>query len=66
MSYTKLETFGSDEAFSFFQPYGQRFHAAAKSPQAWERRLPELRKLFKIQPITPTLEDVFIRVSEAE
>jgi ABC-2 type transport system ATP-binding protein len=65
MSYTKLESFGTHQAFSFFQPYGHRFHAAAKSPEAWERSSPELRKLFKIRPITPSLEDVFIRVSEA-
>ena len=54
------------EAFSFFQPYGYRFHAAAKSPEAWRKNVPELEKVFKIAPIAPSLEDVFIRVSEVK
>jgi ABC-2 type transport system ATP-binding protein len=66
MSYGEIQRFASNEAFSFFQPYGYRFHAAAKSPEAWRKNVPELEKVFKIAPIAPSLEDVFIRVSEVK
>ena len=65
LSFAELTAFERHEAFSFFEPYGPRFHAAAKSPQAWALAEPQLRKTFHIRPIAPSLEDVFIRVVEA-
>jgi ABC-2 type transport system ATP-binding protein len=66
MSFAALEAYGKHEAFSFFQPYGHRFHAAAKSREAWKKWSPALEKVFRVTPVAPSLEDVFIRVSEAK
>jgi len=65
MSFAELESYGAHPAFSFFQPYGHRFHAAVKSREDWKRRAPEFEDAFRVRPIAPSLEDVFIRVSEA-
>jgi len=65
MSFAQLEAYGTHEAFSFFQPYGHRFHAAAKSRASWERWAPEMQKVFRVRPVAPSLEDVFIRLVEA-
>jgi ABC-2 type transport system ATP-binding protein len=61
----ELAAFAKHEAFSFFESYGPRFHAAAASPEAWASWAPRLGKIFRIRPIAPSLEDVFIRVVEA-
>ena len=64
LTFFELKSFEKHEAFSFFQPYGLRFHAAAANPKIWERRAPDLEKVFHIRPIPPSLEDVFIRTIE--
>ena len=64
LSFSELKSFETHEAFSFFQPYGRRFHAAAANPEAWARRAPDLETIFRIRPIPPSLEDVFIRTIE--
>ncbi len=51
-------------AFSFFEPYGLRFHASIRSPALWDKYRPELEKRFVIRAIDPTLEDVFIKSVE--
>jgi len=61
LSFSELAAFEDHEAFSFFEPYGPRFHAAAASPQTWATWAPQLEKIFRIRPIAPSLEDVFIR-----
>ncbi len=65
LSFAALAAFESHQAFSFFEPYGPRFHAAAAGPEAWARWRPELEKTFRIREIAPSLEDVFIRVVES-
>ncbi|MDE2490544.1 MAG: ABC transporter ATP-binding protein [Elusimicrobia bacterium] len=65
LSFAELAAYESHAAFSFFEPYGLRFHAAAKSPEAWAAARPELERLFRVREIAPSLEDVFIRVVEA-
>jgi ABC-2 type transport system ATP-binding protein len=65
LSFSELAAFEDHEAFSFFEPYGPRFHAAAASPQTWAAWAPKLGKIFRIRPIAPSLEDVFIRVVQA-
>ncbi len=65
LSFAELTAFERHEAFSFFEPYGPRFHAAAASRDAWAAWEPRLRETFDIRPIAPSLEDVFIRVVEA-
>ena len=62
--FAQLEGYERHEAFSFFEPYGPRFHAAPRSAGAWERWRPELERVFRIRPISPSLEDVFIRMVE--
>jgi len=64
MSFSELSSFRGHEAFSFFESYGQRFHAAAAGPKAWAAWSAELGEKFQIREIVPTLEDVFIRVVE--
>jgi ABC-2 type transport system ATP-binding protein len=65
LSFSELAAFENHKAFSFFEPYGPRFHAAAASPEGWASWAPELEKIFRIRPVAPSLEDVFIRVVQA-
>jgi ABC-2 type transport system ATP-binding protein len=65
LSYAAIAAYEKHEAFSFFEPYGPRFHAAAAGAGAWEKWRPELEKTFRVRQIAPSLEDVFIRVVEA-
>ena len=65
LSFAELTAFERHEAFSFFEPYGPRFHAAAAGAGEWAKWEPRLRETFHIRPIAPSLEDVFIRVVEA-
>jgi len=64
LSFSRMGEFQGHEAFSFFEPYGHRFHAAAANSESWRRWKPELEKIFRIRPIAPSLEDVFIRMVE--
>lgn len=64
LSFADITAYEHHPAFSFFEPYGLRFHAAAASPEAWSQSRPEFEKTFHIQPVPPSLEDVFIRVVE--
>ena len=64
LSFAELTAYEHHEGFSFFEPYGPRFHAAPLSPEAWARWRPDLEKTFHVRPIPPSLEDVFIRVVE--
>ena len=64
LSFSELSAYAAHEAFAFFESYGPRFHAAAAGPEAWARWAPELGKTFRIRPIAPSLEDVFVRVVE--
>jgi ABC-2 type transport system ATP-binding protein len=61
-----LTAMGKHEAFSFFEPYGLRFHASPVSPEAWAKWTPTLEESFHIRPVAPSLEDVFIRVVEGK
>jgi ABC-2 type transport system ATP-binding protein len=65
LSFAELTAYEHHPAFSFFEPYGLHFHAAAANPEVWEKSQPELEKIFHIRPVAPSLEDVFIRVVES-
>jgi ABC-2 type transport system ATP-binding protein len=56
-----LKTLG---LFSYFDTCGLRLHAEIKDAAGWARKRPELERRFKISPIRPTLEDVFIKSVE--
>ncbi|MDE2238081.1 MAG: ABC transporter ATP-binding protein, partial [Elusimicrobia bacterium] len=45
LSFDKLSAYKTHEAFSFFESYGPRFHAAAASPELWAAWAPRLEKL---------------------
>ncbi|MFA5975489.1 MAG: ABC transporter ATP-binding protein [Elusimicrobiota bacterium] len=64
LSFLEIAALEHHEAFSFFEPYGRRFHAAIGSDAIWEKVRPEFEKKFHIRPIPPSLEDVFIRAVE--
>jgi ABC-2 type transport system ATP-binding protein len=64
LPYARLEEYGRHPAFSFFEPYGLRFHAAVKDSAAWSRHRPDLERVFTVKEISPSLEDVFIRLVE--
>jgi ABC-2 type transport system ATP-binding protein len=64
LSFAEIASLQAHEAFSFVEPYGLRFHAAVRSIEEWERVRPEFERIFRIRPIRPSLEDVFIRAVE--
>jgi len=51
---------------AFFEPYGMRYHVALRSTAAAGKLRRELEQNYQLRIITPTLEDVFIRVVEGE
>jgi ABC-2 type transport system ATP-binding protein len=60
LGFAQIAALQNDPAFSFFEPYGLRFHASIRSHEVWEREKPRFERDFKIVPIKPSLEDVFI------
>jgi hypothetical protein len=46
------------------KPYGLRYHAVAKDESEWGRAVQALEGKVKVRRITPSLEDVFIKVLE--
>ena len=64
LSFSEITALKSDQHFSFFEPYGLRFHASIRNPSEWATVRKELEKRFRIKQIKPSLEDVFIRAVE--
>lgn len=64
LSFSEILEIGRSEIFTFFEPYGLRFHASVKDQIQWERVRPSFEKKFHIKQIQPTLEDVFIQKVE--
>ena len=60
----QLLSLKSDGVLSLVEPYGMRFHAEWSSNEKKSLFLTELNKLGRIAEISPSLEDVFIRVVE--
>ena len=65
VAFSEISVLAQHEAFSFFEPYGMRFHAALSGPEAWERVRAGFEEKFHVRKIEPSLEDVFIRAVEA-
>ncbi len=61
---SKLLELRKHPALDFFEPYGLRFHATFKDNAAGQKLQEELGQSFALHKITPTLEDVFIRLVE--
>ena len=64
LPFAEMTALEKHEAFSFFEPYGPRFHASAADTRDWPKWSEQFGKKFRIRPIAPSLEDVFIRVVE--
>ena len=64
ISYSYIKELKSRQEFEYFEPFGLRFHAAFQKTPAAEDFKGSLGANFKIAEITPTLEDVFIKVTE--
>jgi len=66
LSFEEITRLGRNAVFSFFEPYGLRFHASIGNDQIWNEIKAEYERKFHIQEITPTLEDVFIQTVEGK
>jgi len=62
----RLAALASDPSLKSWRPYGLRFHAAVKDAAAWERACAPgaAQGLWRVRPIRPTLEDVFLELVE--
>jgi ABC-2 type transport system ATP-binding protein len=66
LSFAEVSAVREHKVFSFFEPYGLRFHASIQSEEAWEEVRPQLEERFAIRRIKPSLEDVFLQTVEAK
>jgi ABC-2 type transport system ATP-binding protein len=66
IAYATLAALRGHPEVAFFEPYGMRFHVALRRTRGGAALRRELADDFRIQPIMPTLEDVFIRTVEGE
>lgn len=66
MNYAQIAKFYASPFFSYFEPFGLRFHAVFSPTKDIKETQKELSRDFDIQEITPTLEDVFIKVVEGK
>lgn len=66
ISFSEVSKMAQNEIFSFFEPYGRRFHASVRSREEWEKVRTVFQERFSIREIEPSLEDVFIRTVEGK
>ncbi len=64
LTFSEISRLQKHAAFSFFEPYGLRFHASIQSLEQWRQQRIEFERQFIIREIQPSLEDVFIRCVE--
>lgn len=65
-NYSYIQELKNRPEFEYFEPFGLRFHAAFKQSEMAEKFKQELSIAFNAQEITPTLEDVFIKIIEGK
>jgi len=65
-SFSELESYKNDSDFSFFASYGARFHASTHSKEEWHKVQSKYSGQFNIKEISPSLEDVFIKIVEGK
>jgi ABC-2 type transport system ATP-binding protein len=63
-AFSDMERVKQGGLFESFEPHGLRYHAIPMDRSSWNRFLENEGANFTIQEITPTLEDVFIRLVE--
>jgi ABC-2 type transport system ATP-binding protein len=66
LKFSEISDLQNNPLFSFFEPYGLRFHASIRNPSEWEKDRRQFDQKFKISSISPTLEDVFIQAVEGK
>jgi ABC-2 type transport system ATP-binding protein len=66
LTFAEIGELKNHPLFSFFEPYGLRFHAAILSKEAWKSGKGEFDDKFHVREIEPTLEDVFISAVEGK
>jgi ABC-2 type transport system ATP-binding protein len=66
MSFEDISMMARHEVFSFFEPYGLRFHASIRNEAEWDNVRREFEQKFTISRIKPSLEDVFIQTVEGK
>lgn len=66
IDFRDMKALSLDPVFSFFEPYGLRFHAAPRDEAEWALQKQRFETRFHIKPIKASLEDVFIRSVEAK
>jgi ABC-2 type transport system ATP-binding protein len=66
LSFAEVSAMAQHEVFSFFEPYGLRFHASIRSEEKWEKVRHQFEEQFNIRHIKPSLEDVFIQTVEGK
>jgi ABC-2 type transport system ATP-binding protein len=64
--FSEIEKIRADGLFESFEAYGLRYHASAKTPASWQEFIKNYGKDFETKEITPSLEDVFIRLVEGK
>ena len=64
LNFSDLSTLQASGLFSYFEPYGLKFHATIQDHAAWSTQRSGLAQKFEIRDIKPSLEDVFIRSVE--
>lgn len=64
LEYAELQALSKRPEIEYFEPFGLRFHATFKSVKDEEAIKKELGNQFEIKKISPTLEDVFIKIVE--
>lgn len=60
LSFSEISNMKNHPLFSFFEPYGHRFHVSFESEKLMEQARIEFKEKFRIKEIKPSLEDVFI------
>lgn len=66
IAFAQLAELKLQPVFSFFEPYGLRFHASVRSNEEWDKKRSEFERDFEIREIPPSLEDVFIQAVEGK
>jgi ABC-2 type transport system ATP-binding protein len=66
LSFAEVFAMAQHKVFSFFEPYGLRFHASITSEDEWEKVRQQFEEKFTIRRIKPSLEDVFIHIVEGQ
>ena len=66
MSNAEIDSIRSSNFFESFESFGPRYHASPFSLEKWSEFKSKYENQFEIKEMTPSLEDVFIRLVEGK